>query len=49
MKFSGRKDGQFRSGGLLVGDRPFFVLQREYEVFFKLSKISDSFLTVGSA
>ena len=24
MKFSGRKDGQFRSGGLLVGDRPFF-------------------------
>jgi hypothetical protein len=26
MKFWGRKDGQFRSGGLLVGDRPFFVL-----------------------
>jgi len=26
MKFSGRKDGQFRSGGLLVGDRPFFFL-----------------------
>jgi hypothetical protein len=23
MKFWGRKDGQFRSGGLLVGDRPF--------------------------
>jgi len=27
MKFSGRKDGQFRSGGLLVGDRPFFCPQ----------------------
>jgi hypothetical protein len=24
MKCSGRKDGQFRSGGLLVGDRPFY-------------------------
>jgi hypothetical protein len=26
MKFSGRKDGQFRSGGLLVGDRPFSLV-----------------------
>jgi hypothetical protein len=25
MKSSRRKDGQFRSGGLLVGGRPFFL------------------------
>jgi hypothetical protein len=26
VKFGRRKDGQFSSGGLLVGDRPFFLL-----------------------
>ena len=33
MNFLCRKDGQFRSGGLLVGDRPFHLNPRKFEGF----------------
>ena len=36
MKFGGRKDGQFRSGGLLVGDRPFSLARTPTEKSFDL-------------
>src|SRR5437763_44446 len=41
VKSTRRKDGQFRSGGLLVGDRPFF--SSEHDAMLGLSKP----LTVG--